>query len=429
MSPTRPETDTTTAPRGSAPVQPPLPPLEIAEIRRYGRHLILPEVGMEGQQKLKAARVLLVGAGGLGSPLGLYLAAAGVGTLGLIDFDTVDETNLQRQVLYATSDVGRPKLEAAADRLQGINPQLNLELHPTRLDAGNALELFERYDLVADGSDNFPTRYLVNDACVLTGTPNVYGSIFRFEGQVSVFGAPDGPCYRCLFAEPPPPGMVPSCAEGGVLGVLPGIIGSLQANEVLKWILGIGEPLVGRLVLFDALRMRFRELKLGKNPSCPVCSERPTQTGLVNYEQLCGIEKPSGIKKPSGIEEDRPMEATPKPTAPTAAEGADDGWNVSPRQLKAKLAEGRDLVVLDVRNPPELAICRIDGSVVIPLPELQGRIDELDPTRETVVHCHSGVRSMQATQWLRSQGFENVRNLRGGIDAWSVEVDPSVPRY
>jgi adenylyltransferase/sulfurtransferase len=396
----------------------PLPPLEIAEIRRYGRHLILPEVGMEGQQKLKAARVLLIGAGGLGSPLALYLAAAGVGTLGLIDFDTVDESNLQRQVLYSASDVGRPKLEAAADRLQGINPHVNLELHETRLDASNALELFERYDMVADGSDNFPTRYLVNDACVLTGTPNVYGSIFRFEGQVSVFAADGGPCYRCLFPEPPPPGLVPSCAEGGVLGVLPGIIGSLQANEVLKRILGIGEPLIGRLLLFDALRLRFRELTLAKNPSCPVCSEQPTQTGLVDYEQLCGIEK------------ETPMDASPRPPAGMpAGSDADDGWNVTPRQLKARLDDGEELLVLDVRNPPEYEICRIEGSLLIPLPELQRRIGELDPARETAIYCHTGVRSMHATQWLRSQGFENVRNLRGGIEAWSLEVDPTVPRY
>ncbi len=382
------------------------------EVRRYSRHLILPEVGVEGQQRLKASRVLLIGAGGLGSPLGLYLAAAGVGTLGLVDFDTVDESNLQRQVLYGVSDVGRPKLEAAAQRLREINPHVRLELHQVRLDSTNAIELFEGYDLVADGTDNFPTRYLVNDACVLTGTPNVYGSIFRFEGQVSVFSAENGPCYRCLFPEPPPPGLVPSCAEGGVLGVLPGIIGSLQANEVIKLLLGIGDSLIGRLVLFDALRLRFRELKLTKSPDCPICSEQPSQTGLVDYEQFCGMEE-------------EPLNSQESP----AGDSADDGWNVTPGELKRRLDAGDELVVLDVRNPPEYAICRLDGSVLIPLPELMDRWGELDRGRETVVLCHTGIRSMRATQWLREAGFEKVRNLSSGIDGWSLEVDPTVPRY
>ncbi len=392
--------------------QEPGPELSHAEVRRYSRHLILPEVGVEGQRRLKAARVLLIGAGGLGSPLALYLAAAGVGTLGLVDFDTVDESNLQRQVLYGVSDVGRPKLAAAAQRLREINPHVSLEPHPFRLDSSNAIELFKKYDLVADGTDNFPTRYLVNDACVLTKTPNVYGSIFRFEGQVSVFSAPDGPCYRCLFPEPPPPGMVPSCAEGGVLGVLPGIVGSLQANEVIKLILGVGESLVGRLVLFDALRLRFRELKLARSPDCPICCDNPTQLGLVEYEQLCGIEK----------------ETKMDPANP-AATADDDGWNVTPSELKRRMDAGTDLVVLDVRNPPEYAICRIEGSMLLPLPELASRLDELDKGRDMVVYCHSGIRSMRATQWLRGQGFDKVRNLTGGIDGWSRDVDPTVARY
>ena len=321
------------------------------EIRRYSRHLILPEVGMEGQARLKQARVLMIGCGGLGSPIGLYLAAAGVGTLGLVEFDVVDESNLQRQLLYGQSDVGRPKIEAAANRLTDINRFIEIEQHPGALSSDNALELFSQYDVVVDGTDNFPTRYLVNDACVMTGKPNVYGSIFRFEGQVSVFWGARGPCYRCLFPEPPPPGLVPSCAEGGVLGVLPGIIGALQANEVIKVLLGIGDPLIGRLVLFDALGLKFRELKLRKNPDCPVCSEHPTLTQLIDYQQFCGV----------GRGEAPPVAATDRGELP---------WEVTPGEVSGWLAEGRDLLMLDVRNPPEIAICRLDSAQVIPLPEL-----------------------------------------------------------
>jgi adenylyltransferase/sulfurtransferase len=383
------------------------------EVRRYSRHLIMPEVGVEGQKRLKQARVLMIGAGGLGSPLGLYLAAAGVGTLGLVEFDVVDESNLQRQLLYGQGDVGRPKLEAAAERLADVNPLIRLEPHATRLESGNALELFRQYDLVVDGTDNFPTRYLVNDACVLAGKPNVYGSIFRFEGQVSVFWGARGPCYRCLFPEPPPPGLVPSCAEGGVLGVLPGIIGALQANEVIKLIIGAGEPLIGRLVLFDALKLRFRELTLRKSPDCPICSENPTQTELIDYEQFCGVGRGEPVAE----------------AAAGAAEAEDDRLEITPVELKRWLDEGRPVVVLDVRNPPELAICRLPGSTVIPLPELGRRYGELDPQAEIVVHCHSGVRSLQATRFLRQQGYSRARNLAGGIDAWSVTVDPGVPRY
>ena len=383
-----------------------LPDLGPEEIRRYARHLIMPEVGTEGQRRLKAAKVLVIGTGGLGSPLGLYLAAAGVGTLGLVDFDRVDVSNLHRQVLYSDSDIGRPKVAAAIERLRGINPHVELVPHETRLDSSNALELFADYDLVVDGTDNFPTRYLVNDACVLAGKPNVYGSIFRFEGQVSVFWGARGPCYRCLFPEPPPPGLVPSCAEGGVLGVLPGIIGALQANEAIKLILGEGEPLIGRLLLFDALKLRFRELKLRKSPDCPVCSERPTQTELIDYEHFCGL--------PAHGEE--PAEAA-------------DGFDVDVETVKRWLDEGRPVTVLDVRNPPEVEICRLDGARLIPLPELPDRFDELDPADTLVVHCHYGPRSSRAVSFLRGKGFQRAYNLAGGIDAWSVEIDPSVPRY
>ncbi len=374
------------------------------ELRRYARHLIMPEVGREGQEKLKAARVLLVGAGGLGSPLGLYLAAAGVGTLGLVEFDTVDESNLQRQVLYGQSDVGRPKLEAAIERLREINPHIRLVPHAERLESSNALELFADYDLIVDGTDNFPTRYLVNDACVLSGKPNVYGSIFRFEGQVSIFWGARGPCYRCLFPEPPPPGSVPSCAEGGVLGVLPGIIGSLQANEAIKLILGAGDPLIGRLVLFDAMGFKFRELKLKKSPDCPVCSEQPTVTELIDYEAFCGL---------------TPAEEEPMPNAD----------ELTPTELKALLDQGREILVLDVRTPMERSIGAIEGSTLIPIQELVQRVSELDRSAEIVAYCHSGLRSKMALDFLRQQGFENVRHLGGGIDAWSVEVDPTVPRY
>ena len=389
-------------PRGPLPVED-LPQLGPAEIRRYSRHLIMPEVGTAGQRRLKASRVLLIGAGGLGSPLGLYLAAAGVGRLGLVDFDVVDESNLHRQVLYGVSDVGRSKLAAAVDRLAEVNPHIELVPHEARLSSENALELFRDYDLIVDGTDNFPTRYLVNDACVLSGKPNVYGSIFRFEGQVSVFWGEKGPCYRCLFPEPPPPGLVPSCAEGGVLGVLPGIIGALQANEVVKLLLGVGEPLIGRLVLFDALRMRFRELKLRKDPACPICSEHPTQTGLIDYEQFCGIEPQREV--------------------------VEDDFEIEVGELARWRAEGRDVTVLDVRSPEEYDIARIEGSTLIPLHELPDRLGELDPAATIVAHCHHGMRSARATELLRRMGFARARNLAGGIDAWSRQVDPDVPRY
>jgi adenylyltransferase/sulfurtransferase len=381
-----------------------LPELSPSEIRQYSRHLIMPEVGTAGQRRLKAARVLMIGAGGLGSPLGLYLAAAGVGTLGLVDFDVVDESNLHRQVLYGHSDVGRPKIQAALARLHDVNPHIRLVPHEVRLTSENALALFADYDLVVDGTDNFPTRYLVNDACVMTGKPNVYGSIFRFEGQVSVFWAQEGPCYRCLFPEPPPPGLVPSCAEGGVLGVLPGIIGALQANEVVKLVVGVGEPLVGRLVLFDALRLRFRELKLRKDPACPVCSEHPTQTALIDYEQFCGI--------------------VPEPQA-----AAGDDFDVQVEEVEEWRREGRDFVILDVRTPQEFEIARIEGARLIPVQELRDRLGELDPAATIVVHCHHGPRSTQATRFLREMGYGRARNLAGGIAAWSREVDPSVPQY
>lgn len=379
-----------------------LPDLTVEEIRRYSRHLIMPEVGTEGQRKLKAGRVLMIGTGGLGSPLGLYLAAAGVGTLGLVDFDTVDASNLHRQVLFTDADIGRPKIEAAVERLHGVNPHIDLVPHEVRLESGNALELFEDYDIIVDGTDNFPTRYLVNDACVLTGKPNVYGSIFRFEGQVSIFWGAKGPCYRCLFPEPPPPGLVPSCAEGGVLGVLPGIIGSLQANEVIKLILGEGEPMIGRLLLFDALRMRFRELSLKKDPDCPLCSEHPTQTELIDYQEFCGI---PGTHPEMG-----------------------EGFEISVHDLKAMMDEERDFTLLDVRNPTEWQIGHIDGARLIPLHELPDRLGELDTADQLVVQCHSGQRSARATQLLREMGYRAV-NLAGGIDAWSAEIDPSVPRY
>lgn len=397
-----------------------LPELGPEEVRRYGRHLILPEVGKEGQRRLKASRVLIVGAGGLGSPLALYLAAAGVGTLGLVDFDAVDLSNLQRQILYGGSDVGRPKLEAAVERLHEVNPHVEVEAHAVRLASDNALDLLAGYDLVADGSDNFPTRYLVNDACVLLGKPNVYGSIFRFEGQVAVFWGAQGPCYRCLFAEPPPPGLVPSCAEGGVLGVLPGVIGALQANEVVKLLLaphadGV-EPAVGRLVTFDALRLRFRELRLKKSPQCPVCSEHPTQKGLIDYEALCGASREDLEEKAAPSPEENPDVGDELPVQVDAAE------------LARWLEEGRALTLLDVRTPMEVDVCRIEGSTFIPLQELPDRLGELDGDKTIVALCHHGVRSSYAVEILRRQGLRAV-NLDGGIDAWSEQVDPSVPRY
>jgi molybdopterin/thiamine biosynthesis adenylyltransferase/rhodanese-related sulfurtransferase len=374
------------------------------EVLRYSRHLIMPEVGMDGQLKLKAAKVLCIGTGGLGAPLGVYLAAAGVGRIGLVDFDTVDLTNLQRQILFSTSDVGRPKIEAAAERLRRMNPDIQIDTFETRLTSENALDLFKDYDLIVDGTDNFPTRYLVNDACVLLGKQNVYGSIFRFEGQVTVFGAPGGPCYRCLYPEPPPPGLVPSCAEGGVLGVLPGIVGSIQAAETLKLILGRGEPLIGRLLLFDALAMRFRELKLRKNTECPVCGAHPTVTKLIDYAEFCGIR---------GEEAPAPQTNVPE---------------IAARELKARLDRGDDLFILDVREPHEYQICNLGGHL-IPLSDLSRRVSELDSSREIVAHCRTGKRSAEAVEFLRNAGFRKVLNLKGGILAWSDEVDPSVPKY
>jgi len=377
------------------------PALSHEEILRYSRHLILPDVGVEGQRKLKAARVLLVGAGGLGSPAALYLAAAGVGTLGLVDFDVVDKTNLQRQIIHGTSTVGRPKLDSAKERIEDLNPNVRVETFETRLTSENALDIIREFDIVADGTDNFPTRYLVNDACVLLGKPNVYGSIFRFEGQASVFYAKEGPCYRCLYAEPPPPGLVPSCAEGGVLGVLPGIIGSIQAMETIKLILGVGEPLIGRLVLFDALKLEFRELKLEKDPDCPVCGPHPTVTELIDYEAFCGI----------------------------GAEPSYDGAEITAQELRQEWERNPDLLVIDVREPHEYEITHIDGAVLIPLGELPSRLNELDGHREIVTHCHHGARSLKALEILKAAGFSKVRSLRGGIDAWAVNVDPSLPRY
>ncbi len=371
------------------------------EILRYSRHLILPDVGVAGQQKLKAARVLLVGAGGLGSPAALYLAAAGVGTLGLVDFDVVDRTNLQRQVIHGTSRVGTSKLESARERILDLNPNVRVETFETRLTSANALDIFRTFEVVVDGSDNFPTRYLVNDACVLLGKPNVYGSIFRFEGQASVFFAKQGPCYRCLYSEPPPPDLVPSCAEGGVLGVLPGIIGSIQAMETLKLVLGIGDLLIGRLLLLDALQLKFRELKLAKDPDCPVCGTHPTVTSLIDYEAFCGV------------------------TAPPAYNGVE----IAATDLRDARAGNSRLLLLDVREPHEWEIAHIDGARLIPLSELPERLGELDGHAEIVTHCHHGTRSIKALEILKAAGFAKVRSLKGGIDAWSVTVDPSVPRY
>src|SRR5271169_3439046 len=374
------------------------------EIQRYSRHLIMPEVGMEGQLKLKRARVLAIGTGGLGAPLGLYLAAAGVGHLGVLDFDVVDNSNLQRQVTFTTADVGKLKSEAAKARLSALNPSIEIQSYETRLTSDNALELFKDYDIIVDGTDNFPTRFLVNDACLLLGKPNVYGSIFRFEGQATVFGYPDGPCYRCLYPEPPPPGLVPSCAEGGVLGVLPGIVGSIQAAETLKLIIGVGEPLVGRLLLFDALAMRFRELKLRKNPDCPLCGTHPTITKLIDYAEFCGIR---------GEEAPAPQTSVPE---------------ITPRDLKARLDRGDDLYILDVREPHQYQICNLGGHL-IPLGDLSKRVSELDSSREIVAHCRSGKRSAEAVEFLQRAGFRKVLNLKGGILAWSDDVDPSVPKY
>ncbi len=373
------------------------------EVLRYSRHLIMPEVGMEGQLKLKAAKVLCIGAGGLGSPLAFYLGAAGIGTLGMVDFDVVDYTNLQRQIIHSTADVGRKKLDSAADKLMAINPFLNIKKFDTRLTSDNALEIFRDFDIVADGTDNFATRYLVNDACVLTGKPNVYASIFRFEGQASIFGMEDGPCYRCLYPEPPPPGLVPSCAEGGVLGILPGLLGLIQATEVIKLILGQGDPLIGRLLLVDALAMKFRELKLRKNPDCPVCGTHPTVTKLIDYNEFCGIRG-----------EEKPVEAS-------ASE-------MQVEELKRRLDQGDDLFILDVREPHEYQICNLNG-YLIPLGDLPKRVNELDSSREIVAHCRSGARSAKAVDFLRQAGFKKVHNLAGGILAWADRIDPKVPKY
>ena len=375
------------------------------EILRYSRHLIMPEVGMEGQLKLKSAKVLLIGAGGLGAPLGMYLAAAGVGRIGVVDFDVVDFTNLQRQVIHGSSDVGRKKLDSAAETMNEINPYVQIDKHDTALTSENALELFRDYDIVVDGTDNFPTRYLVNDACVLTGKPNVYGSIFRFEGQTTVFAYQGGPCYRCLYPEPPPPGLVPSCAEGGVLGILPGTIGLIQATETVKLILGKGEPLVGRLLLYDALAMRFRELKLRKNPECPVCGTHPTITKLIDYQEFCGIPQHEPTPAASGIPE------------------------IDPTEVKAKLDRHEPFVLIDVREPHEWQIGHIPYAKLIPLGELPARVNELNSADEIVAHCKSGMRSAKAVEFLQKAGFRKVKNMKGGILAWSDKVDPSVPKY
>ena len=386
-----------------------LPELSNEEIKRYSRHLIMPEVGVEGQKRLKAGSVLCIGAGGLGSPAAMYLAAAGVGRIGIVDFDVVDFSNLQRQIIHGTPDVGRPKLASAKDRLLALNPHIQVDTYEEALSSENAMRLFEPYDIILDGTDNFPTRYLVNDACVILGKPNTYGSIFRFEGQASVFGMKNGPCYRCLYPEPPPPGLVPSCAEGGVLGVLPGIIGVIQATEAIKLLTGVGEPLVGRFLLYDALKMRFRELKVPKDPDCPVCGKNPTVTKLIDYEQFCGL-------RPA-------VEATPV-SAPTSS-----GLEISSVELKQRLDRGDKLRIVDVREPNEFQINRIPGSELIPLGEIPRRYAELNPDEEIVVHCKMGGRSAKAADYLRSVGFKRVLNLKGGILDWVDKVDPSQPKY
>ncbi len=391
---------------------PGLPALSNQEVQRYSRHLIMPEVGVDGQRRLKSASVLCIGAGGLGSPAALYLAAAGVGRIGLVDYDVVDFSNLQRQIIHATSDIGRPKLQSAKERLEALNPEVAIETYETQLSSANALDLFAGYDVILDGTDNFPTRYLVNDACVLLRKPNAYGSIFRFEGQASVFAYEGGPCYRCLYPEPPPPGLVPSCAEGGVLGVLPGIIGTIQATETIKLILGAGSTLVGRLLLYDALQMRFRELKLRRDPGCPACGDRPEIHSLIDYEQFCGV--------------------SPSPTRAAAGAVLPPERETSVFELKAALERGDSVFVLDVREPQEYQICRIPGSTLIPLGDLPRRLDELPSgpgAPQIVVHCKSGVRSAKAVRLMMERGFERVKNLKGGVLAWIDQVDPSQPRY
>jgi len=383
-----------------------LPELTTDDLSRYSRHLILPEVGMEGQRKLKAARVLCVGTGGLGSPLAFYLAAAGIGTLGLVDFDVVDASNLQRQIIHSTKDIGRKKLDSAEEKLKALNPALNVVKHDTMLSSANALEILKDYDIVADGTDNFPTRYLVNDACVILGKPNAYGSIFRFEGQASVFATEEGPCYRCLYPEPPPPGLVPSCAEGGVLGILPGLVGVIQATEVIKLILGKGSPLIGRLLLVDALGMRFRELKLRKNPECPVCGENPTVKELIDYQHFCGI-------VPETKEEKAVKNGIPQMTV---------------KELKQRIDTGEDVFLLDVREPYEYQIAQIGGKL-IPQNDVPQRLAEIPRDREIVVQCRSGARSQKIAEFLKQSGYTTVANLAGGILAWSDEIDPKVQKY
>ena len=383
-----------------------LPELSHKEIHRYSRHLLIPEVGLEGQQKLKAASVLIIGTGGLGSPVALYLAAAGVGRIGLVDYDQVDFSNLQRQIIHGESRLGDLKVESARDRLLDLNSEIQVDIYNEYITSENAFEIAEPYDLIIDGTDNFPTRYLVNDLCVLTGKPNVYGSIFRFDGQASVFFAEQGPCYRCLFPEPPPPGLVPSCAEGGVFGVLPGTIGSIQAAEALKLILGIGEPLIGKLLLFDALDMSFQTVKLKKNPSCNICGENPEITELIDYEAFCGM-----------------------PAHDHDAGSAGEDWDITAEDLSAQLNEGVDLRLIDVREPHEQEISNLDGSELIPLGEFASRLSELDSTQEIVLYCKSGTRSTRALEILVSAGFKKVKNLKHGINAWALEVDPSLPIY
>ena len=404
----------------ATPLEIDLPKLSNDEISRYSRHLILPEVGMEGQQKLKAAKVLCVGTGGLGAPLALYLAAAGVGTIGLVDFDTVDASNLQRQIIHSTATVGKLKVDSAEIMLKGLNPYTNVVKHNTMLTSANALEIFKDYDIIADGTDNFQTRYLVNDACVLTGKPNAYGSIFRFEGQASVFATADAPCYRCLYPEPPPPGLVPSCAEGGVLGILPGLVGVIQATEVIKLILGIGESLAGRLLLVDALTMKFRTLKLHKNPDCPVCGTHPTITALIDYDQFCGIQKPTSVG-PLEVAQNKAVADAPL---------VDGIPQITVQELKRRLDAHEDVFVLDVREPHEVQIVNI-GAPLIPLGQLANRVGELTPQkgREIVVHCKSGGRSQKAALILKSAGFTHVENLAGGILAWAEKIDPTLPKY
>ena len=383
-----------------------LPELTADDLSRYSRHLILPEVGMEGQRRLKAARVLCVGTGGLGSPLAFYLAAAGIGTLGLVDFDVVDASNLQRQIIHSTKDIGRKKLDSAEEKLLALNPALNVVKHDTMLTSANALDILKDYDIVADGTDNFPTRYLVNDACVLLGKPNIYGSIFRFEGQASVFATGQGPCYRCLYPEPPPPGLVPSCAEGGVLGILPGLVGVIQATEAIKLILGKGEPLIGRLLLVDALNMKFRELKLRKNPECPVCGANPTVTELIDYQQFCGI-------LPESKQEKALKNGIPQLTV---------------KELKRRLDAGEDVFILDVREPYEYQIANIGGTL-IPQNDVPQRLAEIDRAREIVVQCRSGGRSQRIAEFLAQAGYPKVVNLAGGILAWADEIDPKMQKY